>query len=193
MRQLPKILILSGSIRSNSFNSRLADSFFGELAQHECETTRINLSDYNLPIYNGDDEEEKGAPENAGKLANLFHAHDGIVMVGPEYNGSITPLLKNTIDWISRVKTYNGKEVIPYNGKTVAIAAASPGGMGGVATLAHLRDVLVRLGMLVISEQLAVGNAGTAFDDMDRLTNERAAAMLSTQCKSLIEKSSWQH
>ena len=94
------------------------------------------------------------------------------------------------IDWISRVSSHNGETISPYRGKVAALAAASPGAMGGIAMLYHLRDILVRLGMLVVSEQVAVGNAGSAFDDMDRITNERQAGFLTSACKSLVEKSS---
>lgn len=184
----PKILILSGSIRSGSINSKLADAYLAELQNQECEATRINLKDYALPLYNGDDEEENGIPKNAEKLANLFHAHDGLVIVGPEYNGSLTPLLKNTIDWISRVKTVNGKDVLPFKGKVTAIAACSPGAMGGISVLSHMRDIFSRIGMLVISEQIGVGNGMNAFDDMGRLTNERVSNMFKGQCNSLVEK-----
>ncbi|MFK7902832.1 MAG: NADPH-dependent FMN reductase [Nitratireductor sp.] len=185
----PKILILCGSLKSGSSNARLADAFVGELAMHECEVTRITLADYELPIYDGDLEAKKGVPKNAEKLAKLFANHQGIVFASPSYNGSITPLLKNTIDWVSRVHEVGGKKIAPYNGTVAAIASASPGGMGGVESLNHMRDILVRLKMLVISEQLAVGNAQTAFDENDKLNNERQANMLTACVQSLVEKS----
>ena len=185
---MPKILVFAGSIRSGSLNARLADAFTGELVNHDCEITRITLADYPLPIYDGDYEKEKGPPENAVKLARLFTAHQGIVIIGPEYNGSLTPLLKNTIDWISRVRSNRSEDSIPYKGKIAAIAAASNGAMGGISSLGHLRQILVRIGMLVISEQLGVASAASAFDENDRLTNARYAEMLKAQCKSLVEK-----
>lgn len=188
LQKKPEILILAGSIRTGSFSQRFADAYAGNLVNHECVITRVTLSDYPLPMMNEDLEKESGVPENAIKLARLFHQHDGVVMVTPEYNGSFPPLLKNTIDWVSRVSSYNGKPVIPYRNKICAIAASSPGAMGGISSLAHLRDVLVRLGMLVISEQMALGNAAKAFDHMDKLTNERSAAMLESACTSLVEK-----
>lgn len=188
MQKNPKILLLCGSTKSKSINSKLLDSILGELSGHECEITRINLSDYTLPLYNGDYEADKGAPDNATKLAKLFDTHQAVVIVSPEYNGSLTPLLKNTVDWISRVKTVNSKKISPFAGKVTAIASCSPGKMGGISMLYHLRDILTRLGMLVISEQLAVGNAANAFDEMDRLLNERSASIQKQLCLSLIEK-----
>lgn len=181
----PKILVFSGSTRSGSHNTRLAGTIVREMSLIDCEVTRISLEDYPLPIYNGDDEAANGIPENATRLARHFVQHDGCFIVSPEYNGSLTPLLKNTIDWISRVKSVDGKETSPFKDKVCAIAAASPGAMGGISMLYHLREILVRLGMLVISEQVAVGNAAKAFDNMDNLTDDRAAGFLKTACSGL--------
>lgn len=183
-----KILIFSGSIRSGSVNAKLVDAFIGELASTDCEITNITLADYELPLYDGDIETRNGVPKNAIKLAELFQTHQGIIFVSPEYNGSISPLMKNTIDWISRVKEINGKQANPYNDKVALIASASPGAMGGIASLSHMRDILVRLKMLVLSEQLGLGNASLAFDDEGVLKNERHAAMLTMAVKSLVEK-----
>lgn len=184
----PKILVFSGSIRSGSVNTRLVDCIVRELVSLDCEVTRISLADYSMPIYNGDLEAEDGVPENAINLARLMHEHDGFFIASSEYNGSLTPLLKNTIDWISRVSSDKDGPIIPYKGKVGAICAASPGGMGGISMLYHLREILVRLGVLVISEQVAVGQAGSAFSDDDKLTNERAAGFLADTCKSLVDK-----
>jgi len=183
-----KILTLSGSIRDGSVNTRLVDAAVGELAQLDCEVTRISLADYPLPIYDGDFEAQEGIPENAVKLARLFHDHDGFFLTCPEYNGSLSPLLKNAIDWISRVHSDKDGEVKPYRGLVGAIGAASPGATGGMSMLYHLREILTRLGVLVVPEQVAVGSAFSGFDDMDKLTNERSAGFLNAACKSLVEK-----
>ena len=185
-----RILVLSGSIRSGSHNDQLAGSAVRELSELDCEVTRISLADYPLPIYDGDLEAQDGVPENAIRLARLFHEHDGLFIASPEYNGSLSSLLKNTLDWVSRVSSHKGEPIMPYRGKVAALAAASPGAMGGITMLYHLRDILVRLGTLVVSEQAAIGDAGSAFDDMDRLSNERQAGFLKTTCKSLVEKAS---
>ncbi|MEM9332482.1 MAG: NAD(P)H-dependent oxidoreductase [Pseudomonadota bacterium] len=185
---MPRILVFAGSTRSGSFTTRLAGSAARELSLLDCEVTRISLEDYELPIYNGDLEAKDGIPDNALKLAKLMHSHDGFFIVSPEYNGSLPPLLKNTIDWVSRVSSVEDEEVSPYRGKVCAIAAASPGGMGGMSVLYHLREILVRLGTLVVSEQVALGNAGDAFDDLDKVTNERSEKLLVATCKSLTTK-----
>ncbi|MEO0329737.1 MAG: NADPH-dependent FMN reductase [Pseudomonadota bacterium] len=186
----PKIIVISGSIRSGSINTRLAGTITRELSLVDCEVTRLSLEDYPLPIYNGDMEAAEGVPENAIKLAKLFATHDGAYFVCPEYNGSLTPLMKNTIDWISRVSAEKTDGVPAFRGKLAAIGAASPGGMGGMSMLYHLREILVRLGMLVISEQVALGNSATAFDELDNVKDERTAQFLKQSCQSLVNKAS---
>lgn len=181
----PKILCFSGSTRSGSVNIRLLDSAIAALASLDCEVTRISLEDYPLPIYNGDLEEKDGVPENAVKLAKLMSEHDGYLITCPEYNGSLPALMKNTIDWLTRVPA---DQATPFKDKVAAIGACSPGGMGGIAMLYHLREILVRLGSLVISEQVAVGNGFNAFDEMNKLTDQRSNQFLQAAAKSLATK-----
>ena len=185
--RVPKILIVPGSSRGGSLNTRLAASVHKILSAHECEATRISLRDYPLPIYDGDLETQKGAPEQAVKLARLFDLHDGVVLVSPEYNGSTSPLLKNALDWVSRIKGDSKGKIIPFKGKIFALAAAAPGALGGIRSLGHLRDILTSLGGTVIAEQVAVSQAGNAFDDMDNLTNERVSAKMNDACETLVK------
>ncbi len=182
----PKILVFCGSTRGGSVNNRLVGAVSRELSLLDCDVTRISLADYPLPLYDGDLEANDGIPENAKKLAHLLNEHDGYFVVSPEYNGSLTPLLKNTIDWISRVPSV--EDVSPFRGKVAAIGAVSPGGMGGISMLYHLREILVRLGTLVVSEQVAVGNASTAFDENDNVIAERSADFMKAACVSLSKK-----
>ncbi len=182
---LPKILCFSGSTRSGSINVRLLDAAVDELASLDCEVTRISLEDYPMPVYNGDLEERDGVPENAVKLAKLMSEHDGYLITCPEYNGSLPALMKNTIDWMTRVPA---DQATPFAGKVAAIGACSPGGMGGIAMLYHLREILVRLGSLVVSEQVAVGNGFNAFDENDELTDQRSGQFLKAAAKSLATK-----
>jgi NAD(P)H-dependent FMN reductase len=188
MTRKPKILVFAGSLRSGSINQRLADAYASELVNQECHVTRLLLSDYTLPLVDEDLKREKGVPENASRLARQFNAHDAMVVVGPEYNGSITPLLKNTLDWVSLVPTDSATPLKPYRDKLCAIAAASEGLMGGYSSLGHLRDVLVRLGMQVISEQLALGDASNAFDENETLVGQRPRRILENACRSLVSK-----
>jgi len=101
MMRRPKILVFAGSIRTASFNARLAALAVKELASLNADVTRISLVDYPLPIFHGDIEAEQGTPANALKLKRMFGIHHGVFIASPEYNASITPLLKNTLDWVS--------------------------------------------------------------------------------------------
>ncbi len=186
---MPKILVFPGSSRSGSINARLAAVIAKELALAGVDVTRISLIDYTLPLFHEDLESEKGIPENALKLARLFALHQGIVIVTPEYNSSLPPLLKNTLDWISRVSRDGGKPLAPYRNNIFALAASSNGGLGGIRVLPHLRDILVSIGAQVVTEQLALGNADKAYDEKENLVGERPQALLTALCSSLIDHS----
>lgn len=181
----PKILCFSGSTRSGSINVRLLDAAIKELSTLDCEVTRISLEDYPMPIYNGDLETKEGIPENAIKLAKLMSEHDGYFIACPEYNGSFPALIKNTIDWMTRVSR---DQASPFKDNVAAIGACTSGISGGISTLSHLRQLLARLGSLVVSEQVAIGDGFNAFDDMDKLINERSDQFLKAAMKSLATK-----
>lgn len=182
--QKTRILCFAGSTRSGGFNQALAGVMAKKLSLMEMDVTYLNLTDYPLPLFNADDEKEKGLPDNAVKLAKLMAEHDGIFIASPEYNGSVTPLMKNTIDWVSRVPA-EGRH--PYRTPVFAIGAASPGQMGGMRSLAHFRQILVALGAIVIPEQVSVGNAGSAFDDKGDLKEDRQSAFLEGCAHKLIQ------
>src|SRR5690554_4665677 len=183
----PKILVLAGSIRSGAYSGKTADVAQKELAQQGAEVTRISLADYVLPIMDQDLEAEKGVPDNAYRLARLFAAHDGILIATPEYNGSMPPLLKNAIDWISRVRADNAKRSQPLSGKVVAICSSSNGHWGGLRSASHLRQVLSHIQMEVIAPQCSVPNAGDAFDEDGNFREERLRKSMQRLCKTLIE------
>jgi NAD(P)H-dependent FMN reductase len=159
-----------------------------ELALQGAEVTRISLADYPLPIMDQDLEAEKGIPENAVKLARLFVEHDAILIATPEYNGSIPPLLKNTIDWISRVRRDRGVPVRPLSGKVVALCSSSEGHFAGIRSAAHLRAVLSHIQMEVIAPQVSVPNAGAAFDEDGSFREERLRNGMERLCRTLIER-----
>lgn len=182
MRNL-KILAFSGSSRGASFNGRLAALAAKKLAILDADVTHISLRDFPLPIYDGDLEDERGVPENARKLQRLFAAQDGIFISCPEYNAGITPLLKNTLDWISRVKDPGE----PYKNKVFALGAASPGTFGGMRGLIGVRTILeVGLGALVLPQMVSVSRAANAFDEKGELTEERVAGQLDKLCEALM-------
>ena len=185
----PKILVFSGSNRVGAYSGKLAAEAALELGKTGAEVTRIALIDYPLPIIDEDLEKEKGIPDNAARLARLFAAHDGMLICSPEYNASIPPLLKNTLDWVSRVSKDNGKPLKPYQGKILALCSSSNGAFAGIRGLIHLRAVAVNLGMTVISEQCSVPNADEAFDDNGRLKNPRSQAALVKVANTLVHMS----
>lgn len=185
---LPKILVFAGSIRSGSFNARLAALAVKELTLADIEVTRISLADYPLPIYDGDLEAQSGAPENAVKLKRLMMIHRGVFIASPEYNASVTPLLKNTLDWISRVREANEAPLAAFRGRVFALGAASNGNLGGYRSLMALRQILeLGCGAAVLPEQIAVREAANAFDDDDQLRDERSAKLLKSVLQRLVE------
>jgi len=184
----PKILVIPGSSRSQSVNAKLAAVVVKELALADVAVTRISLGDYPLPIYNGDDEAADGVPQNAIALKRLLLAQDGIFIASPEYNASVTPLLKNTIDWISRVRD-DALPGRPFRDRVFALGAAAPGAYGGMRGLLALRQILTNgLGATVLPEQVLVARSAEAFDDQDRLTDERAVSSLQALVRRLIEE-----
>jgi len=183
-----KILVIPGSLRSGSHNSRLAALATKELTIAEAEVTRISLGDYPLPIYDADLAAKSGPPFNALKLKQMMSAHGGVFIASPEYNASITPLLKNTIDWISAVRERGEPALAAYQNRVFALGAASPGRSGGMQSLIALRQVLaVGCRALVIPEQVTVPNAEQAFDERDELKDTRAAGQLKTVARRLID------
>ena len=183
----PKILVFPGSNRQGSFNARLADAAAQELAARQADVTRISLADYPLPIMDEDLQDRDGIPENAMKLARMIASHDGVFLACPEYNSSIQPLLKNTIDWVSRVSKDGERPLRAWRGRIVALGSASDGQFAGVRGLYHVRSVLMNVGAQIVTEQCSVSRASTAFTEDGRIGEERIAKMLGTACQSLID------
>ncbi|MGL4490711.1 MAG: NADPH-dependent FMN reductase [Rhizobiaceae bacterium] len=183
----PSILVFAGSNRTGAFSGKLADTAAKALLQHGADVTRISLIDYPLPLMDEDLEREQGIPEHALKLARMFVQHDGLFIATPEYNGSIPPLLKNAIDWVSRVSRDGERPLRPYAGKVAAIGSSSTGAFAGIRAIGHLRAILAHIGVQVVSEQCSVANAQTAFDEMDRLRDDRSQAILEKSVRSLVE------
>src|SRR5262245_40218721 len=184
----PRILVFAGSIRTGSFNARLAAIAAKELALAGAEVTHISLSDYPLPIYDGDLEASSGQPDNAVKLKRMMTMHQGVFIASPEYNASVTPLLKNTLDWISRVREGKEPPLAAYKNRVFAIGGASNGQYGAMRSLMALRQVLeLGCGALVIPEQVAVREAAQAFDDQDALKDERSTRALQSAVQRLVE------
>ena len=185
---VPRILVIPGSLRAKSYNVRLAAHASKQLTLADADVTRISLVDYPLPIYDADTAEESGPPHNAFKLKQLMSAHQGIFIASPEYNASLTPLIKNTIDWISVVRERGEPPLAAYQNRVSALGGASPRRSGASHSLLALRQVLaVGCGALVLAEQVTVPNAEHAFDDMDELTDMGAANQLKVVVRKLVD------
>jgi chromate reductase len=184
-----KILVIPGSLRTGSLNAKLAAVAAHRLAQAGTDVTKISLGDFPLPIYDGDLQTKSGVPKNAIDLKRLIGTHHGVLIVTPEYNASVPPLVKNTIDWVSRVADPQESRGQVFRGRAFAIAAASHSRLGGARSLAALRLILSACQALVIPNQLALAFADEAYDDMDRLKHPPDIEALSSLVRQLIDVS----
>lgn len=182
-----KILVIPGSLRSGSLNAKLAAAAVHELVRIDAEVTRISLSDFPLPIYDGDLEAKSGVPNHAVNLKRMIGAHHGVLIVTPEYNSSVPALVKNTIDWVSRVQDAHERRGEVLRGRVFAIASASNGRLGGTRALAALRLILSACQATVIPNQLALSFADQAYDEMDHLKNAADSEALKALARQLID------
>jgi chromate reductase len=187
----PKILVIPGSLRAGSSNTRLAALATKELVLAEADVTRISLEDYPLPLFDADLAADSGMPQPAVQLKRMLMAHHGIFITSPEYSASVTPLIKNTIDWISRVRDRGEPTYAAFKNRVFALGSASSGSGGGIRSLIALRQILeLGCGALVIPEQIAVPRAEQAFDENDNLKDETLAAALKALARRLVELAS---
>jgi NAD(P)H-dependent FMN reductase len=157
-----KILLLPGSRRQNSINVMLLQAVAKRLSAFGVEVDFVGPDDLNAPIYDGDYETDVGIPEDIKRLNTRMNDADGIVVASPEYNGFFSPLLKNTLDWMSRAEDGQlGKQV--FIDKPALVLAAAPGPMAAARALPHIRTQLSNLGLNVYRAQLGVGRANTVF------------------------------
>ncbi|NNC90631.1 MAG: NAD(P)H-dependent oxidoreductase [Akkermansiaceae bacterium] len=169
---LPRILAFAGSARTGSFNRMLIRAAAQAAEAEGAAVTLVEMKDYPMPLYDGDLEEAKGMPEKARAFKELLCGSDGFLIASPEYNSSIPPLLKNAIDWASRSESDDEAPLRAFAGKAAGLMAASPGRLGGLRGLVHLRSILGNIGVTVVPAQVAVGSAGEAFRNDGTLTNE---------------------
>jgi chromate reductase, NAD(P)H dehydrogenase (quinone) len=182
-----KILVIPGSLRTGSLNARLAATIAAELAQAGVDVTRISLADFPLPIYDGDLQAKSGVPKSAINLKRMMSAHQGVLIVTPEHNSSVPALLKNAIDWVSRVHELHEVRGQVFRDRAFAIAAASGNRLGGTRALAALRLILSACQAPVIPSQLALSFANEAYDDMDRLKHPADIEAHKALVRQLIE------
>jgi chromate reductase, NAD(P)H dehydrogenase (quinone) len=182
-----KILVIPGSLRTGSLNARLAAAAAHELALAGVEVTRISLGDFPLPIYDGDLQTKSGVPKNAVNLKRMMATHHGVLIVTPEYNSSVPALVKNAIDWVTRVHDAHETRGQVFRERPFAIAAASENRLGGIRALAVLRLILSACQASVVPNQLALSFAGEAYDDMDRLKHPADIEALNALVRQLID------
>lgn len=182
-----KILIIPGSLRSGSHNVRLAGAAMAELVEAGAEVSLISLADFPLPIYDGDLEARSGVPTEAVNLKRMIGAHHGVLLVSPEYNSSPPPLLKNALDWVTRVRERDEPPGHAMRGRPFALASASTGRFGGARSLMMLRLMLSGCRVTVIPTQLSLSSADQAYDELDRLRHGNDRDMLTAMARQLIE------
>ncbi len=197
------VLVFAGSARQASLNRQLAQVGADAVRAAGAQATLIDLGDYPMPIYHGDLEAADGVPPKAVELGRLMRQHDGLLIASPENNASVSSLLKNTIDWLSRIREFNPasvssllkntidwlsriREFNPLDGKTAALMAASPGAFGGVRGLYHLRAILNTLGVEVIAQQFLLPRAHQAFGADGGVIDPKQAEQLAKLARRLI-------
>ncbi|MBD3649693.1 MAG: NAD(P)H-dependent oxidoreductase [Pseudomonadales bacterium] len=169
---MAKLLAFCGSTRKESFNRKLLDAAIRAARDQGADVTSVSLDDFPMPIYNGDLEAESGLPEGARRLKELMQQHTGIIIGCPEYNGFMTPLLMNTIDWCSRSDDA-GADLSPFRDKPVLITSASPCPFGGSRSATHLRTMLAGMGCIVLPYTISLSNAGNAFSDAGSVKDDK--------------------
>ena len=184
---MAKILTFAGSTRKDSFNKKLAQVAAEAAGRAGADVTLIDLADYEMPLYNGDLEAREGLPENAKRLKKVFLEHDGLLLACPEYNSSITPLMKNTLDWVSRKEAEGEAPGTVYQGKVAALLSTSPGALGGLRGLVVMRMLLTTLGVMLLPEQQAVPGAASAFTDEGKLADAAMQANIDRITAKLVK------
>lgn len=179
-----KVLVFAGSAREGSLNKQLAKLAAKRIEELGGEATFIDLKDYPCPLFD-QDIETQGMPDNVLKLRDILAEHQALLIASPEYNGFITPLLKNTLDWLSR--PYNDTQGLGlFVGKWAALVAASPGGLGGIRALPLGQQLLANLGLIVLPQPLSLPSAGSAFNESGALKDDAIVEKLDTLCQRLV-------
>ncbi len=174
----PKIGFICGSLRAESTNKVLEKDLIKRFEKDGAETSSIDLASYDLPLYHGD----LPTPDGVQKLIQDMKSYDGIVVVTPEYNGGLPPVLKNAIDWTSTVETGHIK------GPVFGIAACTPGPLSGIMVMRQVQYILTRLGGEVIPLQAGCGNSSSAFDDNGNLIAQPAVTLAEGMKDALLER-----
>jgi chromate reductase, NAD(P)H dehydrogenase (quinone) len=172
---MPGILAFAGSLRRDSFNKKLVSIAAHGAREAGAEVTLIDLKDFPLPLFDQDLEAEQGMPENGKRLKKLFIDHDGLLIASPEYNSSFPAVLKNALDWVSRPAP-GEPSLVAFRGKVATLMSASPGALGGLRGLVHVRSILGNIGVIVLPDQIAVAKAHEAFQPDGSLVDPKQQA-----------------
>jgi chromate reductase, NAD(P)H dehydrogenase (quinone) len=183
----PKILAFAGSTRTGSFNKKLLNVATEAARGAGAEVTVVDLRDLALPLFDQDFEDANGLPDGAKRFKTLLREHDGFLISSPEYNSSITAVLKNSIDWASRAESDDEPPLVAFRGKAAVVMSASPGGLGGLRGLVHLRAILGNIGVIVLPDQVAVSAAHEAFDDAGQLKDANRRKQVESLGRTLAE------
>jgi NAD(P)H-dependent FMN reductase len=183
----PKIVAFAGSTRTGSFNKKLIALAADAARAAGATVTVVDLRDLALPLFDQDIEDASGLPAGAKKFKALLRESDGFVIASPEYNSSITSALKNAIDWASRSESEGEPPLVAYRGKVAALCSASPGALGGLRGLVHLRAILGNIGVIVLPDQVCISNAHEGFDESGKLKDERKARQVASLARGLVE------
>lgn len=188
MSAATKLLIFAGSTRTQSFNRRLARAAAHVATGLGAEVTLLELGTLDIPLYNAD-LEARGTPTDVIRLKQLMLDHPGWVICSPEYNGSYTALLKNTLDWASSPVKGDpewSQGLRCFTGKVVGLLSASPGALGGLRSLGNLAPLLRNLQCWVAPQQFALGQAGNAFDADGQLIEEKHRQNVQTVVEQVL-------
>jgi NAD(P)H-dependent FMN reductase len=181
-----RVLAFAGSTRSQSLNKKLVREAARIARAAGAEVTEVDLRDLPMPLYDQDLEADEGLPEAANQLRDLMRDHQGFLLACPEYNSSITAVLKNALDWVSR-PAEGEPPMVAFRGKVATLLSASPGALGGLRGLVHVRAILGNVGVLVLPSQVAVSQAHQAFAEDGSLADERASGRLEAAVRELVD------
>lgn len=185
---MSRILAFAGSTRKDSYNHRLVQIAAAGAREAGADVTLISLREFPMPLFDEDFESENGKPEKAKALKQLMIEHDGFLIACPEYNSSITAVLKNAIDWVSRPDEGDPPGgLAAFQDKVVSLMSASPGGLGGLRGLVHVRAILGNIGCIVLPDQVAISAAFKAFNDDGGLADEKKHQRIAQLGKSLAQ------
>lgn len=186
MSQPPKILAFSGSTRAGSLNQMMVRVAAEGAREAGAEVTELELRDLSLPLFDEDVLAKEGLPQGARSLKEVMKSHQGLLIASPEFNSSITPMLKNAIDWAS-IRADGEQRLACFQGKVAGIMSTSPGAIGGLRGLVHLRSILSNIQVIVLPDQKALPNAHSAFGEGGKIVEEKERSAVKRIGSRLVE------